>query len=93
LELGYCTYIRSGDKADERDKDTVTEADLEHLLHLLEGKDGEIDWQSFMERSTPNMQYKAWRYDSEVDFDVQFSSCVDIVCNLAKKNNNNTCYR
>lgn len=56
---------RSGDKADERDKDTVTEADLEHLLRLLEGKDGEIDWQSFMERSTPNMQYKAWRYDSE----------------------------
>ncbi|PNY14057.1 hypothetical protein L195_g010728 [Trifolium pratense] len=56
---------RFGDKADEREKDTVTQADLEHLLHLLEGKDGVMDWQSFMERSTPNMQYKAWRYDSE----------------------------
>jgi hypothetical protein len=78
LELGYCTFIRFGDKADERAKDTVTQADLEHLLHLLEGKDGVMDWQSFMERSTPNMQYKAWRYDSEVASDVQFSSHVDI---------------
>ncbi|KAL2594863.1 hypothetical protein AAZV13_11G007400 [Glycine max] len=56
---------RSSDRAEEREQDTVTQADLEHFLHLLEGKDGVMDWQSFMERSTPNMQYKAWRYDPE----------------------------
>ncbi|RZC31555.1 StAR-related lipid transfer protein 7, mitochondrial isoform B [Glycine soja] len=56
---------RSGDMAEEREQDTVTQADLEHFLHLLEGKDEMMDWQSFMERSTPNMQYKAWRHDPE----------------------------
>lgn len=43
-----------------------------------------MDWQSFMERSTPNMQYKAWRYDSEVDSDVHFQSHADIVYKLSK---------
>ncbi|TKY71138.1 StAR-related lipid transfer protein 7 [Spatholobus suberectus] len=56
---------RSGDRAEEREQDTVTQNDLEHFLHLLEGKDGVMDWQSFMERSTPHMQYKAWRHDPE----------------------------
>lgn len=73
MEPGYCTFDRLGDKADETEQNTVTQADLEHLLHLLEGKDGVMDWQNFMERSTPNMKYKAWRYDSEVDSDLQFS--------------------
>ena len=45
---------------------------MEHFLHLLEGKDGVSDRQCFMERSTPNMQYKAWRNDPEVDAEVQF---------------------
>ncbi|XP_057450222.1 uncharacterized protein LOC130741360 [Lotus japonicus] len=56
---------RSGDKAEERGKDIVTQADLENLLHLLESKGGVMDWQCFMERSTPNMQYQAWRHDPE----------------------------
>lgn len=51
--------------ADVIEYDVVTENDLQHLLHLLEGKDGEIDWQSFMERSTPNMAYQAWRHEPE----------------------------
>ena len=35
-----------------------------------------MDWQSFMERTTPTMQYQAWRHDPEVDSEVQFSiSC------------------
>ncbi|XP_028804347.1 uncharacterized protein LOC114759348 [Neltuma alba] len=51
-------------KAGEKERD-VTEADLEHLLHLLEGKDGVMDWQSLMERSTPNMAYQAWRHEPE----------------------------
>lgn len=84
LQLGYCTCIRSGDKVEEKEHDIVTQADLEHLLHLLEGKDGVMDWQSFMERSTPNMQYQAWRHESEVDSDVQFSFHADIVNNLSK---------
>ncbi|KAF1873381.1 hypothetical protein Lal_00027419 [Lupinus albus] len=50
---------------EERGQDIVTQTDLEHLLHLLEGKDGVIDWQCFMEKSTPNMQYRAWRHDPE----------------------------
>ncbi|XP_044500460.1 uncharacterized protein LOC123221653 [Mangifera indica] len=49
----------------EREQDVVTENDLEHLLHLLEGKDGEMEWQSLMERSNPNMTYQAWRHEPE----------------------------
>ncbi|RDY10652.1 StAR-related lipid transfer protein 7, mitochondrial, partial [Mucuna pruriens] len=57
---------RSGDRAEEREQDTVTQTDLEHFLDLLEGKDGVmLDWLCFMERSTRNMQYKAWRLDPE----------------------------
>ncbi|CAL5208497.1 unnamed protein product [Lathyrus oleraceus] len=67
---------RLGDKADETEQNTVTQADLEHLLHLLEGKDGVMDWQNFMERSTPNMKYKAWRYDSETGSTVYRSRTV-----------------
>jgi len=52
-------------KAEERVQDIVTENDLEHLLHLLEGKDGEMEWQSMMERSTPHMAYQAWRHEPE----------------------------
>lgn len=47
--------------------DTVTENDLEHLLHLLEGKGGELEWQSMMDRSTPSFAYQAWRHEPEVD--------------------------
>ncbi|KAJ0035450.1 hypothetical protein Pint_24671 [Pistacia integerrima] len=49
----------------EREQDVVTENDLEHLLHLLEGKDGEMEWQRLMERSNPNMTYQAWRHEPE----------------------------
>ncbi|KAI4345758.1 hypothetical protein L6164_012854 [Bauhinia variegata] len=50
-------------KAEEIEKDMVTQNDLEHLLHLLEEKDGEMDWQNFMEKSIPNMSYQAWRHE------------------------------
>ncbi|KAK3417411.1 hypothetical protein EUGRSUZ_H03157 [Eucalyptus grandis] len=43
--------------------DIVTENDLEHLLHLLEGREGDMEWQSMMERKTPNMAYQAWRHE------------------------------
>ncbi|KAL0367102.1 UNVERIFIED_CONTAM: hypothetical protein Sradi_3600300 [Sesamum radiatum] len=45
---------------------SVTEKDLEHLLNLLDGKDGEMAWQSMMERSTSNMTYQAWRHEPEM---------------------------
>ncbi|KMS95233.1 hypothetical protein BVRB_010760 [Beta vulgaris subsp. vulgaris] len=51
-------------QASEAEHD-VTENDLEHLLHILEGKDGEFSWQSMMERTTSNMSYQAWRHDPE----------------------------
>ncbi|XWS13782.1 hypothetical protein CRYUN_Cryun36dG0067500 [Craigia yunnanensis] len=50
---------------EERQQDIVTENDLAHLLYLLEGKDGEMEWQSMMERTTPNMSYQAWRHEPE----------------------------
>uniref|UniRef100_A0A5B7ABM0 START domain-containing protein n=1 Tax=Davidia involucrata TaxID=16924 RepID=A0A5B7ABM0_DAVIN len=43
----------------------VTENDVEHLLHLLDWKDGKMAWQSLMERSTSNMTYQAWRHEPE----------------------------
>lgn len=52
-------------KAEGRVQDIVTENDIEHLLHLLEGNDGEMEWQSMMGRSTPSMSYQAWRHDPE----------------------------
>ncbi|MBA0739657.1 hypothetical protein Gogos_012906, partial [Gossypium gossypioides] len=54
-------------KAEERQQDIVTENDLAHLLHLLEGKEGEMEWQNMMERTTPNMSYQAWRHEPEVE--------------------------
>ncbi|KAI3504197.1 hypothetical protein L1887_32742 [Cichorium endivia] len=53
-----CSIVDSGG-----DHDVVTEKDLEHLLHLLDGKD--LVWQSMIERSTSNMACQAWRYEPE----------------------------
>ncbi|CAK9136688.1 unnamed protein product [Ilex paraguariensis] len=49
----------------------VTQKDLEHLLHLLDGKDGQMVWQNLMEHSTSNMTYQAWRHE-QVEFDHDF---------------------
>ncbi|XWS08851.1 hypothetical protein CRYUN_Cryun40dG0035900 [Craigia yunnanensis] len=57
--------VSPSSKAEERQLDIVTENDLAHLLHLLEGKDGEMEWQSMMDRTTPNMSYQAWRHEPE----------------------------
>jgi len=61
--------------AEEREQDIVTENDLEHLLHLF-GRDGEMEWQSMMERSTPNMSYQAWRHEPETGLTVYRSRTV-----------------
>ncbi|XP_057538867.1 uncharacterized protein LOC130816964 isoform X2 [Amaranthus tricolor] len=53
------------DQSSEAEHDVVTESDLKHLLHILERKDGEVSWQSMMERTTSNMSYQAWRLDPE----------------------------
>lgn len=47
-------------------EDIVTEKDLEHFLHLLDGKDGEMAWQTMMDRSTSNFTYQAWRHEPEM---------------------------
>ncbi|ONK67373.1 uncharacterized protein A4U43_C06F19500 [Asparagus officinalis] len=49
----------------EGEKDIVTEKDMEHLLHLLDGKAGELAWQNQMEKITSNMTYQAWRLEPE----------------------------
>lgn len=50
------------------EQDVVTENDLEHLLHFVDGRDEEIEWQSMMARSVPNMAYQAWLHEPEVEF-------------------------
>ncbi|KAK8527698.1 hypothetical protein V6N13_085508 [Hibiscus sabdariffa] len=62
---GAAEAVSLGLKAEEREQDIVTENDLAHLLHLLEGKNGEMEWQRMMERTTSNMSYQAWRQDPE----------------------------
>ncbi|KAG6394921.1 hypothetical protein SASPL_145512 [Salvia splendens] len=47
----------------EGESNVVTEKDLERLLKLLNVKDGDMAWQSMMERSTTNMHYQAWRHE------------------------------
>ncbi|XP_065047826.1 uncharacterized protein LOC135678678 [Musa acuminata AAA Group] len=44
----------------------VTEKDLKHLLHLLDGKVGDTVWQNLMERTTSNMIYQAWHHEPEM---------------------------
>lgn len=55
-----------GARIAEREQHVVTENDLEHLLQLLERKDGEMEWQTLMAKSTPNMTYQAWRSEPEI---------------------------
>ncbi|PRQ36353.1 putative START-like domain-containing protein [Rosa chinensis] len=57
--------VEPGDKDAHRLQDVVTEADLDHLVNLIRGRDGELEWQSLMEKTTPTMAYKAWRHDPE----------------------------
>lgn len=56
----------SSNKDEGKEQDIVTENDLDHLLQLLEGRHGEAEWQSMMQRSTPNFAYEAWRLEPEV---------------------------
>lgn len=67
-ELSYESSLlcSPGARTAEKEQHVVTENDLEHLLQLLERKDGEMEWQTLMEKSTPNMTYQAWRCEPEV---------------------------
>ncbi|ESQ47545.1 hypothetical protein EUTSA_v10020751mg [Eutrema salsugineum] len=58
-------FSRTSDKNAEKEKDIVTEKDLEHLMYLLEAGNANIEWQSMMDKSTPNMSYQAWRHEPE----------------------------
>ena len=48
------------------EQEIVTENDLEHLLQLLEVGNATREWQSMMDKTTPNMSYQAWRHEPEV---------------------------
>ena len=61
----------------EKEQDIVTENDLDHLLHLLVRRDGEMAWQGMMERSTLNMSYQAWRHEPEVGYYFVFDTHVN----------------
>jgi len=80
LVCGMLLSCSSTGELEDRE-DIVTEKDLEHLLHLLEGKDGQKEWQCMMERSTSNMRYQAWRHEPQVD-----SNCVSLL-KLSEINN------
>lgn len=65
----WCLWIcRVSDTEDtEKEQEIVTEKDLiEHLLHLLEAENANMEWQSMMDKSTPNMSYQAWRHEPQV---------------------------
>ncbi|CAH8361478.1 unnamed protein product [Eruca vesicaria subsp. sativa] len=55
----------SDENIEKEEKDVVTEKDLEHLLYLLEGGNADMEWQSMMDKSTPNMSYQAWRHEPQ----------------------------
>ncbi|KAJ0232704.1 Polyketide cyclase/dehydrase and lipid transport superfamily protein [Hirschfeldia incana] len=55
----------SDDNTTVREQETVTENDLEHLLQLLEVGNATREWQSMMDKTTPNMSYQAWRHEPE----------------------------
>lgn len=59
---------RPNPTAVKTEQDIVTGNDVEHLLHFLVGRDEEMEWQSMMARSIPNMAYQAWLHEPEVDF-------------------------
>ncbi|XP_047956599.1 uncharacterized protein LOC125202270 isoform X2 [Salvia hispanica] len=63
VDNGSCRDISSLTGALEGESNVVTEKDLEHLLKLLNVKDGDMAWQSMMERSPTNMHYQAWRHE------------------------------
>ncbi|KAI9119464.1 hypothetical protein K1719_009340 [Acacia pycnantha] len=52
-------------KIGEKEPDIVNQNDLEHLLYLLEGKNGMMDWESLVQISTPNMSYQVWRHEPQ----------------------------
>lgn len=58
-----CYDVKPLSATSEGESNVATEKDLEHLLKLLNAKDGEMAWQNMMERSTSNMTYQAWRHE------------------------------
>lgn len=68
--------VKSVIAAPDRISDRVTENDFDHLLYLLDGKDGEMTWQSMMEHSTSNMTYQAWRHEPQVGPTVYHSKTI-----------------
>ncbi|ESQ56152.1 hypothetical protein EUTSA_v10025252mg [Eutrema salsugineum] len=55
----------ASDNTTVKKEEIVTENDLEHLLKLLEVGNEAMEWQSMMNKTTPNMSYQAWRHEPE----------------------------
>ncbi|CAM8916237.1 unnamed protein product [Rhodiola kirilowii] len=49
----------------QKDREMVTDKDLDRLLNMVDINDEGLIWQNLMERSTPNMSYQAWRHEPE----------------------------
>jgi len=45
-------------------------------LHLLEAGNASFEWQSMMDKSTPNMSYQAWRHEPEVNLSFKDSNFI-----------------
>uniref|UniRef100_M4E4R2 START domain-containing protein n=1 Tax=Brassica campestris TaxID=3711 RepID=M4E4R2_BRACM len=73
---------RGSDKDAEEEKDVVREKDLEHLLHLLEAGNDKMEWQSMMDKSTPNMSYQAWRHEPQLPAAASASTFLINSCSL-----------
>lgn len=77
IPFSFC-FCSPSVEAPKELRDIVTEKDLDHLLYLLEGKVGDIAWQSMMERTTPSMAYQAWRHEPEVPFGLLLWPCFNL---------------
>ncbi|KAK9672357.1 hypothetical protein RND81_12G095600 [Saponaria officinalis] len=55
----------SSSKLKSKEHSPVNDSDLIHLHKIVEEKDGGPSWIPMMDRSTPTMNYRAWRRDPE----------------------------
>lgn len=60
--------VGSSSQLEQEKSALVTEDDMQHLCRLVEEKDGGPAWSQMMDRSLPNMRYRAWRREPEVAF-------------------------
>lgn len=65
-QISHSDVLCSASTTNEDTSSAVTMEDLHHLWQLVEVKDGGPPWIQMMDRSTPNMNYQAWRREPKV---------------------------